>query len=74
MVGCMLWLCAFPRALVAECMQLFRFYHALSHQGRQHDGLINTNNEGRMTVAFVGDVQEQLSMLAHEPAWTLARL
>ncbi|MAN65213.1 DEAD/DEAH box helicase family protein [uncultured Hyphomonas sp.] len=37
-------------------------------------GLIDTSNEGRMTVAFVGDVQEQLSMLVHEPAWTLPRL
>jgi type III restriction enzyme len=37
-------------------------------------GLIDTSDEGRMTVAFVGDVQEQLSMLVHEPAWTLARL
>lgn len=37
-------------------------------------GLIDTSDDGRMTVAFVGDVQEQLSMLIHEPAWTLPRL
>ncbi|MEM9670363.1 MAG: DEAD/DEAH box helicase family protein [Pseudomonadota bacterium] len=37
-------------------------------------GIIDTSDEGRMTVAFVGDVQEQLSMLIHEPSWTLPRL
>tara|TARA_R110001606_G_scaffold396480_1_gene570700 strand:+ start:3006 stop:5666 length:2661 start_codon:yes stop_codon:yes gene_type:complete len=37
-------------------------------------GLIDTGEDGRMTVAFVGDIQEQLSMLVYEPAWTLPRL
>lgn len=37
-------------------------------------GVIDTNQHGRMTISFVGEVQEQLAVLIHEPAWTLPRL
>lgn len=37
-------------------------------------GLIDTTDKGVMKIEFVGDLQSQLSMLVHEPAWTLPRL
>ncbi len=37
-------------------------------------GLIDVSEEGKMKIDYIGDLHAQLSMVIHEPAWTLPRL
>lgn len=42
--------------------------------GNTKAGEIDVSDKGRMKIAFVGELHDQLAMAIHEPAWTLPRL
>ena len=42
--------------------------------GDTKSGDIDVSDKGQMKIAFVGQLQDQLAMAIHEPAWTLPRL
>lgn len=43
-------------------------------RGDTQSGIIDVSDKGKMKIAFVGEVHDQLSMTIQEPTWTLPRL
>lgn len=58
---------------LAEC-DVKPFAECFAIQGDTKAGEIDISDRGRMGIAFVGQLQDQLAMAIQEPAWTLPRL
>jgi len=58
---------------LAEC-DVTPFASKFAIQGDTKTGEIDVSDKGRMKIAFVAQVHDQLAMAIQEPAWTLPRL
>tara|TARA_R110000868_G_scaffold411715_1_gene707937 strand:+ start:5809 stop:8457 length:2649 start_codon:yes stop_codon:yes gene_type:complete len=58
---------------LAECDPV-RFVNRYQIKDATKTGIIDVSDEGKMNIAFVGELQSQLATLIQEPAWTLPRL
>jgi len=58
---------------LAECDPA-PFANRFAIRGETRAGEIDVTEKGRMTIAYVGELHDQLAMAIHEPAWTLPRL